>query len=382
MEILPPETLVNIFERLPYVGKGLSTRVCKYWRDVIWAYVIKNMEVCSKYVLLRDKQGNTIPVWRSIRMLEYKLGDIFSYVCESRNKALFDWFKNNVIDFTVENCWQYGINSQDIKIITCLINIYSLKITWGELCRLDLSPTHRRYIYDLNYNNIEPKIFTKFVAQPNLPVDWWEILKQVPFYYQTSYGWLLNRPLNDYGIERLKLIFAKIILETKLSVDGMFLEIAKRNIEPRAYTVLVEVYSHKIELCNETTFKLLKYPKYFAKANKMEIIPTTSIGYIIEKYDDYEEVEKAAESRDQNISLLNMINRNDKFTFRYFNSHRDAVAKYIKLLITYAQDVRSNNVLKSLNGFKNSKFSQMYDFANMKVNNTRKIFEQRKLQLK
>ncbi|AMN83745.1 hypothetical protein D5b_00323 [Faustovirus] len=74
--------------------------------------------------------------------------------------------------------------------------------------------------------------------------------------------------------------------------------------------------------------------------------------------------------------------RDDKFVFRYFNSHRAVVEKYIKQAIEYAKHNDLHAILKSLNGFKNSRFSQIYDFHRIKINETFKTFEQRKAHLK
>ncbi|QKE50287.1 hypothetical protein F-VV10_0167 [Faustovirus] len=379
MELLAPETLVNVFVNLPHVGALVASRVCRYWHEIIDCHVIEKVIIppmlqsikCGPYEII-------LKLADEIKYRRIALKHVIEYVCSYGDMGLFKWCHAYFKGFTLDACTTHGWYGKNLDVIIGLNKIHKIQPTWTQLCGLD-RPGHD--LYYLSIDHYEPKLFTKLLASKDLQIDWWAVLAQIPFNNDVAFMWGRNR-LTTNGVIRVKLIFAKIILESRASIADMFVEIAQRGISAASYAILRSIYTCDIMLTYAAMHELSKYPDYFRKANDLKILPNVAIEYLISISNNYAEMEVAAERYDPWPALQHIMARDDKFVFRYFNSHRAVVEKYIKQAIEYAKHNDLHAILKSLNGFKNSRFSQIYDFNAMKINETFKTFEQRKAHLK
>jgi hypothetical protein len=374
MDSLPPETLVEVFNKLPLVAQWVTGRVCRVWLEIIWGYVVNKKKI-RKYTTHKEN-GMLMLIVREVTVLDIDSSMIIEYICGFDNVELFKWFQYYDSSITISDCWNYGLARRRPVIIAMLNKMHGVQISWEELRELDKTRTSYGSYY-LHEN--EPVNFTKFIAHTGLKVDWWNILQQVDIYQNKHrLEWFRYR-INVNDIQRIKLIFVKIMIEDNLSRDMMFIEVAKRNLGVNYYGILMDVFTQKkFELGYNALHELTKYPEYYKKAYDLKLLPLASITFMIAKSESYEEMEMLAEKCAIWDAIRAVINHSTKFALRYFNSHRDDVKKYIKSTIQYVEEIENSDILKSLNGYKNSKFSQVYDFVSMKVSDKRKKFEQRR----
>lgn len=401
MDLLPPETLTDILVKVPKVGQYIIIRVSKWWRDVLYAHVIKDkttVHFVGSYV-------NGYLVRNPYRRLNtgIKIGDVVEYIFSNPgNIELYKMMAREMPELTIDFCKGHALNAHKPNVLVALNKMFEVQLSWHDI--LKLGTYNDGNIYTRTEHT--PVKFRTFISHSGLKMDWWAVLRQISY---TQWRWVGERvyALDVVGTEHVKLIFTRIIIDNKYSSDAMFLELARNNVPAPAMKYLRDVYMGDLKLSYSAMNDLMAYHHHFAMARELDILPTDNLEYIIENSNDYKEIENAVElisnyNTNANnytpyrtnpdfmaaigypreyklwIGMCAIMNRADKMTLRYFNSHRSAVTTCFTQALNYARKNKLDYILKSLNGFKSSKFSHVYDFIQMKVTDKRKSFAQRK----
>lgn len=384
MDLLPPETLVEILQKVPRVGQYIARLVSKHWHDVIKTYVSKDFS----YHLI-DKTTQTLQEYLHTSLSPNKLDDDdyieYMYSADS-SIQLVDWINELIPDgLTMWQCRDYAVRAMNVDVMAAMNRIHAVEFSLDELYKIDevYVSGNGNYLYS-RLEDRGPVNLAKFLRHSGLKMDWWALIKSV--YDQGYWHWRIRgQYIRNHDRQRIKLLFTKIILETRWTAERMFLELAQRDMNVDLMGYLLDVYTGNYTLSKAAMVDLFEYPDHFARANMMGILPPFSAEFIVAKSNDLNAVARAAtaistmtESYPRKwAGLCAVICRDDALTLRYFNEHRVEVRECITQAIDYARANRLNDILKLLSGYKNSRFSQLYDFVIMRVNDKRKTLTQR-----
>ncbi|QJX70934.1 hypothetical protein F-liban_489 [Faustovirus] len=359
MDILPIETLVEIFGQLPVIGQWLAGRTCHLWHDIMWKWVIHT----RKFLVINVMEN-----------------DLIKYTCESANRNLVIWMNNympNVVYY--QSCWRLCLKLRLAKTIGVLMKLYRYwSIPWHELCQLD----NDGYEVESKPGYI-PKGMLTIIADNEITIDWWSMLSNtglgqplsnsIKFKYITAYnsGLLLSHK-ERAGV---KLIMARILRENNLSFDEMLMKLVVEKWNSESITILTTVHRGKWTVSLETMYKLTQHGDYYEHCYQLGILPADGVKFMIARCNDYDKLAEIADKCDDWFGLRAVIDRGDKTALKYFNSRRNKLRTHFDSAIKYAENLSDKKLVKMLNGYKNSRFSQLYDFTIGRVSDKRKIFK-------
>lgn len=359
MDILPIETLVGIFDKLPVIGQWLAGRTCHLWHDIMWKWVIYT---------------------REFLVINVTDTDLIRYTCESANKNLIIWMNDympNVVYY--QSCWQLCLKLRLAKTIGVLMKLYGYwSIPWYELCQLD----NDGYEVESKPGYI-PKGMLTIIADNEIKINWWDMLSNtrlnqplfnsIKFKYITAYNGSLL--LSCKELAAVKLIMARILRENNLSFDEVLIKLVVEKWNSESITILNTVHRGKWTVSLETMYKLTQHGDYYEHCYKLGILPADGVKYMIARCDDYDTLAEIADKCDDWFGLRAVIDRGDKIALKYFNSRRNKLRAHFDSAIKYAENLNDKKLVRMLNGYKNSRFSQLYDFTIGRVSDKRKTFK-------